>query len=150
VLPMELQITSSVLGILSAMAGLATLLFLPLIRKRVEHRRALDRFLRDWVGEDAVPGRDRVPGVMERLNRLDGELKRNGGSTMKDAVHRIEEAVIKVAKNQEEQGAALADWGATVSDIDARLRKTERKLQEHDDHLSAHDARTTHIRKAAQ
>ena len=41
-------------------------------------------FMRDWAGEDERPGRSRVPGVMERLNRIDGELKH------KDAVDRIE------------------------------------------------------------
>jgi hypothetical protein len=50
----------------------------------------LDKFRRDWEGEEAEPGRDRIPGVMERLNRLDGELSNNGGSSLKDAVDRIE------------------------------------------------------------
>ena len=49
-----------------------------------------DTFMRDWSGESAAPGRSAVPGVMERLNRIDGELKRNGGSSMKDAINRIE------------------------------------------------------------
>ncbi len=35
------------------------------------------------------PGRDPVPGVMERLNRLDGELSNNGGSSVKDAIERM-------------------------------------------------------------
>lgn len=43
-------------------------------------------FRRDFYGTEAEPGRDKVPGVMERLNSIDGELKRNGGSTVKDAV----------------------------------------------------------------
>jgi hypothetical protein len=50
----------------------------------------LEKFRRDWEGEEAEPGRDRTPGVMERLNRLDGELQNNGGSSLKDAVDRIE------------------------------------------------------------
>jgi hypothetical protein len=50
----------------------------------------LDKFRRDWEGEEAEPGRDRIPGVMERLNRLDGELSNNGGTSLKDAVDRIE------------------------------------------------------------
>lgn len=49
-----------------------------------------DAFIRDWAGEEASPGRDRVPGVMERLNAIDGALKNNGGSSVKDAVDRIE------------------------------------------------------------
>lgn len=50
----------------------------------------LDKFRRDWEGEEAEPGRDKVSGVMERLNRLDGELSNNGGLSLKDAVNRIE------------------------------------------------------------
>lgn len=46
----------------------------------------LGKFRRDWDGEPAEPGRDAVPGVMERLNRIDGELQRNGGNSLKDKV----------------------------------------------------------------
>ena len=46
-------------------------------------------FKRDWSGEEESPGRDRVPGVMERLNRLDGELSSNGGSSTKDVVNKM-------------------------------------------------------------
>lgn len=50
-------------------------------------------FMRDWAGEDAKPGRSRVPGVMERLNEIDGALKNNGGTSVKDAVDRIEKKI---------------------------------------------------------
>ena len=60
----------------------------------------LDKFRRDWEGEEAEPGRDRVPGVMERLNRLDGELSNNGGSSLKDAVQRIEFKLDKMQGNR--------------------------------------------------
>ena len=60
----------------------------------------LDKFRRDWEGEEAEPGRDRVPGVMERLNRLDGELSNNGGSSLKDAVQRIEFKLDKLQGNR--------------------------------------------------
>lgn len=53
----------------------------------------LERFRRDWEGEEASPGRDKVPGVMERLNRLDGELSNNSGTSVKDAIERIEKAL---------------------------------------------------------
>ena len=46
-------------------------------------------FKRDWSGEEESPGRDRVPGVMERLNRLDGELSSNGGKSTKDVVNKM-------------------------------------------------------------
>ena len=53
----------------------------------------LEKFRRDWEGEPGGPGRDCVPGVMERLNRLDGELSNNGGSSVKDAIERIEKVL---------------------------------------------------------
>lgn len=150
VLPFELQVTASVLGIISTAAGLVTLLFIPTIRRRIDRRHALDRFLRDWAGEDEVPGRDRVPGVMERLNRLDGELKRNGGSTMKDAVYRIEETATKLATTQEEHGKHLASLTDELRKVTQRQLKTEQRLTEHDDHLSAHDTRTPQTWRKAQ
>lgn len=52
----------------------------------------MERFMRDWEGEDEAPGRDRIPGVMERLNNMDGELSQNGGfTTVKDRVDRLYE-----------------------------------------------------------
>ena len=62
----------------------------PTVRKTRSMMEWLEKFRRDWEGEEASPGRDKVPGVMERLNRLDGELSNNGGSSMKDAIERIE------------------------------------------------------------
>jgi hypothetical protein len=44
------------------------------------------KFQRDWDGEPEEPGRTRVPGVMERLNGIDGQLHRNGGESLKDKV----------------------------------------------------------------
>jgi len=52
----------------------------------------MERFMRDWEGEEAAPGRDAVPGVMQRLNNMDGELSQNGGfTTVKDRVDRLYE-----------------------------------------------------------
>ena len=62
----------------------------PTVRKTRSMMTWLEKFRRDWEGEPGGPGRDRVPGVMERLNRLDGELSHNGGSSLKDAIDRIE------------------------------------------------------------
>jgi hypothetical protein len=85
-----------------AVGGIAILTFIGLVHKMflnkifVEFKEALlwfRKFQRDWDGEDASPGRDSVPGVMERLNRIDGELKRNGGSTLKDKVFETWEKV---------------------------------------------------------
>jgi len=61
-----------------------------------------DSFMRDWSGEPSAPGRSAVPGVMERLNRIDGELKRNGGTSMKDAVARIEKKLEQIDSRLED------------------------------------------------
>lgn len=76
-------------------SALASVYFViaPSVRKIRSMMEWLEKFRRDWEGEPGGPGRDAVPGVMERLNRLDGELSNNGGSSMKDAIDRIEKAL---------------------------------------------------------
>ena len=73
-------------------SALASVFFViaPSLRKIRSMMEWLEKFRRDWEGEPGGPGRDAIPGVMERLNRLDGELSHNGGSSMKDAIDRIE------------------------------------------------------------
>lgn len=53
------------------------------------------RFLDDFFGEDARPGQPGRPGVMARLQALErtladvsAETKPNGGSSMRDVMHR--------------------------------------------------------------
>jgi hypothetical protein len=74
-----------------------------------------DQFHRDWSGEPAMPGRSAVPGVMERLNRIDGELKRNGGSSMKDAINRVE-------KKLEQIDARLDQGNQRFEEIETRIQ----------------------------
>lgn len=62
----------------------------PLFSRTVTLFNTWEHFIIDWAGSEASPGRDAVPGVMERLNRIDGELKHNGGSSIKDQVARLE------------------------------------------------------------
>jgi len=93
--------TEVIISIAVAVTTLLTAIFAvnkfiwPAVRKIKTLSRNWEQFLMDWTGEEARPGRDRVPGVMERLNNIDGELKHNGGSSVKDAVGRIEKRLIK-------------------------------------------------------
>lgn len=57
-----------------------------------------DQFRLDWQGEPARAGRDATLGVMERLNRLDGELSRNGGTSVKDVVESMKKDVCNINK----------------------------------------------------
>lgn len=87
----------------------------PIVKKARSLITSLDKFVRDWEGEEASPGRQAVPGVMERLNNIDGELKHNGGTTMKDAVKRIETKLQKIDDR-------LASGDKRMSDIESRLK----------------------------
>ena len=64
-------------------------IFSPLYKKAKRFTRWMEQFMRDWEGEGVAPGRDRTAGVMERLNRLDGELSSNGGKSTKDVVNKL-------------------------------------------------------------
>ena len=77
----------------------------------------MERFMRDWEGEEEAPGRDAVPGVMERLNKLDGELTNNGGSTVKDKVD-------KLYKNQGVLMEAFVEMGERLISIENCLMVT--------------------------
>lgn len=89
-------------------------IFAPLFKKTKHLLDSLSRFTTDWFGEDEAPGRDKVPGVMERLNNIDGELKHNGGSTMKDAIRRVE-------KKLNEIDSRLLDGDKRMSSIEEKL-----------------------------
>jgi len=84
--------TFATIGIVAgALISLGVLLS-PLYKKLKRWGQWMERFMRDWEGEEASPGRDAVPGVMQRLNNMDGELSQNGGfTTVKDRVDRLYE-----------------------------------------------------------
>ncbi len=95
----------SIAGILIAITGAVlgvTQVIVPLWKKVSTLFDTWAAFVRDWNGEPAEPGREAVPGVMERLNKLDGELSHNGGSSLKDAVDRLEKNQDRLFRKIEE------------------------------------------------
>lgn len=80
---------------------LVGMLFRPAWREFKEFLAWWRKFQVDWDGEPGRDGRAATPGVMERMDRIDGEFRRNGGSTMKDSQFRTERAVRKIAARQE-------------------------------------------------
>ena len=88
-----------------AVGGAATVLWkiiVPIVNRIRRMMDSLDDFIRDWAGEAARPGHPEVPGVMERLQKIEAELKHNGGSSIKDAVKRIETKLTKIDERLEE------------------------------------------------
>ena len=86
--------------------------------------KAFHQFLIDWAGEEARPGRDATPGVMERLNAIDGQLKNNGGSTIKDAVDRIERSVNRIDDRLAE---GEKEFNEIHDEIDSIMHVVERR-----------------------
>ena len=106
------------LGIVTgALISLGVLLN-PLRKKVKRWANWMERFMRDWEGEEAEPGRDRVPGVMERLNKLDGELSNNGGSTTKDKVDRLYTNQTQVIETQNKLVEAFVEMGERLISIE--------------------------------
>ena len=87
----------------------------------------LDNFLVDWSGSDSRPGRDRTPGVMERLNEIDGQLKNNGGTSVKDAVDRIEINVTEIHDRTDQIKLRLEEGDQRFDKIEKRLKGLEDK-----------------------
>lgn len=100
---------------LGGAVGVVWKLAKPLVKKTKKLLEALERFVRDWEGEAAHSGRDAVPGVMERLNRIDGELKHNSGSSMKDAIKRIEHKLTQI-------DARLDEGNKRFDEIEKRMK----------------------------
>jgi hypothetical protein len=70
----------------------------PIFKRLFAAMAAWENFMMDWAGTRGRDGRDGDPGVMERLNKIDGQLSNNGGSSLKDAVDRIEDRIEKSDK----------------------------------------------------
>lgn len=115
------------LGIVAGALISLGLLFKPLITRLRRWVHWMESFMRDWEGEEATPGRDRVPGVMERLNKLDGELSNNGGSTTKDKVDRLYTNQAQVIETQNKLVEAFVEMGERLISIENCLTdsKTE-------------------------
>lgn len=75
-----------ILGVVLTALTLSGLIGRPL-RKLLRQN---DEFREDWYGTPARPGRSAVPGVPERLALIEKELKPNSGSTLRDAIGRLE------------------------------------------------------------
>ena len=111
--------TFATIGIIAgALISLGVLLS-PLYKKLKRWGQWMERFMRDWEGEEASPGRDAVPGVMQRLNNMDGELSQNGGfTTVKDRVDRLYE-------NQAVIMDAFVEMGERLINIENCLTNTK-------------------------
>ncbi|UBU11593.1 hypothetical protein [Nonomuraea gerenzanensis] len=57
----------------------------------------------DWQGEPARKGVPARPGVMERLEAIEAQLRPNGGASARDAINRVERTVTRLSDQFHEQ-----------------------------------------------
>lgn len=118
--------TFATIGIVAGALISIGVLLSPLYKKLKRFMQWMERFMRDWEGEEASPGRDRIPGVMERLNKMDGELSQNGGyTTVKDRVDRLYENQARVIETQEKMLEAFVEMGERLIAIENCLTDTK-------------------------
>jgi hypothetical protein len=79
-----------------------------LIRWLRHHLGGLADFINDWHGEGARPGVPARPGVMERLSGIEDrlaavehELQPNSGTSLRDAVNRVDARTARIAPDPE-------------------------------------------------
>ena len=113
------------LGIVTGAIISLGVLLRPVYKRVKEFANWLERFKRDWEGTPEEPGRDAVPGMMERMNRMDGELSNNGGfTTVKDRVDRLYENQDKLIENQDKMLDAFVEMGERLINIENYLTNT--------------------------
>jgi hypothetical protein len=122
--------TFATIGIVAGALISIGVLLSPFYKRLKRFMQWMERFMRDWEGEEAAPGRDRVPGVMERLNKMDGELSQNGGyTTVKDRVDRLYENQAQVLDTQEKMLEAFVEMGERLIAIENCLTNTKTESQ---------------------
>jgi hypothetical protein len=97
---------AAALTALAALAALGRVIF--------KLARGIGHFLDDWNGEAPRPGQPHRPGVLEQLAgvveeqaRVSHELQTNGGSSLKDAVKRVEAAQAEASRLRNEDRAVM-------------------------------------------
>lgn len=100
---------ATVVGILAAAIGW-------IIKKAWPFLRKVTHFFDDLMGEPERPGVPERPGIMSRLETIEGrlggvehEVKTNHGSSLKDAVKRVEQKQILQGEQLDEQSDQLAE-----------------------------------------
>lgn len=101
----DLTWLAGLISVISVIVGAVWAMLRP-IRAQL-HR--WEAFWDDWQGTPARPGHGEVPGVMQRLQSIDGELTRNGGSSLKDQVFATARKVDDLAEQNAAEHVALTD-----------------------------------------
>lgn len=118
---MTLEAIAGVVILVASVLTALGVIFRPGYKRVKEFLGWFEHFRRDWMGEEEAPGRDRVPGVMERLNKLDGELSQNGGKSTKDVVNKMLYKQEKIEEKVDVMLEAFVEMGERLIKIEDSL-----------------------------
>ena len=121
----DLTWLAGLISVISVIVGAVWAMLRP-IRAQL-HR--WESFWDDWQGTPARPGHGEVPGVMQRLQSIDGELTRNGGSSLKDQVFATARKVDDLAEQNAAEHVALTDQIIAVKTEAQRWHASKEKPQ---------------------
>ena len=119
----DLTWLAGLISVLAVIIGAVWAMLKPL--KRQADR--IEAFWDDWQGTPAGPGRSAVPGVMERLQSIDGELTHNGGNSLKDQVVETSRKLDELAQQNSSEHTDLAGQIQNVKDEAQRWHDARHK-----------------------
>ena len=90
------------LAFIAGATAILTFLSVWVIQPLRRAQQSLEYFMDEWNGVPARPGHDSVPGIPERIQRIEREVQRNGGASLKDRVFEIDRKVDTLATQIEE------------------------------------------------
>lgn len=97
-------------GAATVLAGVGTLLWRG-ARGAARFGRRVDELVDDWMGEQERPGVPGRPGVLERVSQIEArlgavehELYPNSGASLRDAVDRANERLVRLCPDPDDPG----------------------------------------------
>ena len=122
-------------GMLTVILGAIALvwrLVSPLFKKIFGSLEWLSDFRVSWEGtlpDPQQPWLPHTPGVMARLNRLDGEFADDGNGSLKSSVRRIEQTVNRIASRQGEIFDQIELLSDRVSELESPPPRARRAVK---------------------
>lgn len=111
-----------ILAFVAGASAVLTFLAVWVIRPMRRTWATVESFMDDWNGVPARPGHDVVPGIPERIQRIESEVQRNGGASMKDRVFAIDRKLDALAELKAREHAEIR---ASVDDLRATVENKE-------------------------
>ena len=101
-------------GLVTAASTILAFLQVFLVRPLRRLMRAGEAIAEAWNGTPARPGFDAIPGIPERIQRIEREVQRNGGASLKDRVFEIDRKLDALADQKDREHAQIR---ASVEDL---------------------------------